>query len=250
MAFVAGVTVPDGTLFGPGEAFVKTWRVTNDGTCDWTGYRIVFADGEPMGTLEQSLPDLPAGETLDISVEMTAPGGVGDYVGRWRIESAGGANLGHLTCVISVSDGQPAGDEPIDEEPVVDEPEGDAPEVEEPEEGGLPDLIAIELVLDPNPQSPINDFSARWIVMNQGDAPAPASVSHFRLAGMGPIFTCDVPALVPTQAHACDSGHTLVTPQDPMNYGAWADADVGNAIAESDEGNNTASGVLEVRLHE
>ncbi|HGJ66308.1 TPA: hypothetical protein ENS27_13160, partial [bacterium] len=35
--FVADVTVPDGTSFAPGAAFIKTWRLKNIGTCTWTG---------------------------------------------------------------------------------------------------------------------------------------------------------------------------------------------------------------------
>jgi hypothetical protein len=35
-AFVADVTVPDGTNFAPGTTFVKTWRLKNNGSCTWT----------------------------------------------------------------------------------------------------------------------------------------------------------------------------------------------------------------------
>jgi hypothetical protein len=105
MQFVADVSVPDGTVFGPGEHFIKTWRIRNSGSCDWSAYHVVFADGEPMGTLDQAIPDTPAGEELDISIEMTAPGGAGNYTGRWRVQSPDGATLGNLTCVIVVQGG-------------------------------------------------------------------------------------------------------------------------------------------------
>lgn len=105
MQFVADVTVPDGTVFAPGESFTKTWRVRNSGSCDWTGYRLVFDSGEPMGTMEQVIADTPAGGTVEISVEMTAPGGAGRYRGYWRIESPDGANLGRVYCDIVVEGG-------------------------------------------------------------------------------------------------------------------------------------------------
>ena len=61
MHFVADVTVPDGTAFGPHEHFIKTWRIRNSGSCDWTDYHVVFDNGEPLGTLDQPIPDTPAG---------------------------------------------------------------------------------------------------------------------------------------------------------------------------------------------
>ncbi|HLO15367.1 MAG TPA: NBR1-Ig-like domain-containing protein, partial [Anaerolineales bacterium] len=35
-AFVADVSIPDGTLFSPGFQFTKVWRLKNVGTCTWT----------------------------------------------------------------------------------------------------------------------------------------------------------------------------------------------------------------------
>src|SRR5512138_2778546 len=35
MQFVADVTIPDGTVMTPNQAFTKTWRVKNVGTCAW-----------------------------------------------------------------------------------------------------------------------------------------------------------------------------------------------------------------------
>ncbi len=115
MQFVADVTVPDGTIFGLNTPFIKTWRLRNSGSCFWSGYHIVFSDGEPMGTLDQPIPDMPAGEEFDLSVEMTAPGGAGSYTGRWQVQSPDGAVLGTVTCVIQV-----VGDEALPVEPTED----------------------------------------------------------------------------------------------------------------------------------
>lgn len=132
MQFVADVTVPDGTTFAAGATFIKTWRLRNSGSCNWSGYRLVFDHGEPMGTPEQPIPDMPAGEEFDLSVEMTAPGGAGHYRGYWRIQSAGGANLGTVYCDIVVAGAEPVTEEPVTEEPVTEEPVTEEPVTEEP----------------------------------------------------------------------------------------------------------------------
>jgi hypothetical protein len=121
MTFVENVTVPEGTEFAPGEAFTATWRVRNDGDCDWTGYQVTFADGEPMGTMAQAIPDTPAGSEVDVSVEMTAPGGEGGYIGRWQVVSPDEVVLGHLTCSILVVGAAEAGGEAAAEEPEEEE---------------------------------------------------------------------------------------------------------------------------------
>src|SRR5512141_335890 len=34
-AFAGDMTIPDNSVIAPGAAFVKTWRLRNDGTCVW-----------------------------------------------------------------------------------------------------------------------------------------------------------------------------------------------------------------------
>jgi len=116
MQFLADVTVPDGTAFSPGERFTKIWRARNVGTCDWTGYRVVFVDGDSMGAVDGPLPITPAGQAVEVSFDMVALDQPGDYRGYWQIQSPDGANLGTLTCVITVDgDGGPAAEEPPQE---------------------------------------------------------------------------------------------------------------------------------------
>jgi len=119
MTFIEDVSIPDGYTVNANESFIKTWRIQNSGTCDWSGYMVAFESGEPMGTMEQEIPDTPAGETLDISIEMTAPGGSGNYSGRWEVRSSVDVSLGGLTCVITV----PSEEGSVEED--VEEPEGD-----------------------------------------------------------------------------------------------------------------------------
>lgn len=86
--FVSDITVPDGTVFAPGEKFVKTWRIRNIGSATWTkDYSFVFINGEGMGGQPLKLPsDIPSGTTVDISIEMTAPTDPGEYNGYWMFQ--------------------------------------------------------------------------------------------------------------------------------------------------------------------
>ncbi len=96
-AFVADVTVPDGTKFNPNTPFTKTWRLKNAGTCTWTtSYAAVFDSGAQMGAsspvnLTQSV--LP-GNMVDISIIMTAPATNGSYQGNWKLRNASGVIFG------------------------------------------------------------------------------------------------------------------------------------------------------------
>ncbi len=96
-AFVADVTIPDGSTLAPGQAFVKTWEIRNVGSCTWTtDYALIFAFGTPMGTA--SVVNLPAavasGVTADFSVNMVAPSTPGHYRSYWRFRNASGQQFG------------------------------------------------------------------------------------------------------------------------------------------------------------
>ncbi|MBI3738755.1 MAG: hypothetical protein HY258_06885, partial [Chloroflexi bacterium] len=95
--FVSDVTVPDGTAFSPGATFIKTWRLKNVGSCTWTtSYSLVFASGEQMGgPASVALPQSVApGQTVDISVTLTAPSAPGTYTGFWQFKNASGILFG------------------------------------------------------------------------------------------------------------------------------------------------------------
>jgi len=83
-------TIPDGTEYAPGTAFTKTWRFKNAGTCTWnTSYKILFKSGDQMGgPASKNFPNNVApGETVDLSVNLTAPATGGTYKGTWRAVS-------------------------------------------------------------------------------------------------------------------------------------------------------------------
>ncbi|HEY58008.1 MAG TPA: hypothetical protein G4O04_05675 [Anaerolineae bacterium] len=95
--FVADVTYPDGTAVEAGTTFVKTWRLKNVGSCAWTtGYTLIFDHGDRMGApVDVDFPHTVApGDTVDLSVELTAPGTAGTYKGHFRLRSDTGEVFG------------------------------------------------------------------------------------------------------------------------------------------------------------
>ena len=95
--FIANITIPTGTVLQPGAPFRKTWRVQNVGTCDWTmSYQFVFFSGEQMSApaLIQFPANVLAGQTVDISIDMTAPSIAGSYQGNWMFKNASGTLFG------------------------------------------------------------------------------------------------------------------------------------------------------------
>jgi hypothetical protein len=95
--FEKDVTVPDDTKFTAGSAFTKTWRLRNTGSCPWTtGYSLVFLKGDRMsGEKVNLLPKTVApGETVDISIDLTAPSEKGTYKGNWILQDTSGNQFG------------------------------------------------------------------------------------------------------------------------------------------------------------
>jgi len=96
-AFITDVTYPDGSNVGMGTAFTKTWRIKNIGTCTWTtSYALVFSSGEKFGANNfVSMPgNVGPGQTVDISVQLTAPNQGGRYKGYWMLRNASGTLFG------------------------------------------------------------------------------------------------------------------------------------------------------------
>ncbi len=81
----------------PGATFTKTWRLKNVGTCAWsTSYQLVYFSGEQMGAAASTAfpQNVAVGQTVDISVNMTAPSAAGSYRGFWMFKNASGALFG------------------------------------------------------------------------------------------------------------------------------------------------------------
>jgi hypothetical protein len=96
-SFIKDVTIPDGTKLSLGETFTKTWRLQNRGTCTWTpDYMLVFVSGDQMGgTTAVRLPaNVAPGQTVDVSVTLTAPDKRRNYVGYWMLRNPSGLTFG------------------------------------------------------------------------------------------------------------------------------------------------------------
>ena len=89
--FVTDVTVNDGSIMAPSQVFTKTWRLKNTGTCTWSGYSLVFDEGNSMsGAASTAIGTTPPGSSVDISISLTAPAAPGSYRGYWRVRNASG----------------------------------------------------------------------------------------------------------------------------------------------------------------
>lgn len=94
--FVVDVTIPDDTEVAPGEAFRKTWRVRNSGTCPWEpGTQLVYTAEDPLGGPPSvTVPPTTVGTMVDLSVDFEAPAAPGTYRSVWRLQSPAGELFG------------------------------------------------------------------------------------------------------------------------------------------------------------
>ncbi len=99
-AYLADVTVPDGTLVLPGAQFIKTWRLQNTGTCSWgpgSGLsNLGFVSGNPFGAPNVvPIPNsVPVGATTDLSIQMFAPAQGGVFTSNWKLRTDDGGLIG------------------------------------------------------------------------------------------------------------------------------------------------------------
>lgn len=93
-AYVDDLTIPDGTVFKPWEKFRKMWRLQNTGTCTWDEgfYFGAVSDNAPSIGRNQHpwrlrVPSdfIEPGETMDVAIDMFAPGDPGEYVAHWHM---------------------------------------------------------------------------------------------------------------------------------------------------------------------
>lgn len=95
--FVRDVNVPDGTTMTAGQEFTKTWEIRNSGTCTWDeNYTIIFSSGTQLAeeaVYDFTTEDIEPGETVQISIPMTAPATVGEYTSYWVMRNDLGQNF-------------------------------------------------------------------------------------------------------------------------------------------------------------
>ena len=95
-AFIADVTIPDGTTIAPGGAFVKTWAIKNTGTCTWGGgYGAILVGGQSFGAASpQPIPAAAPGNVINISINMVAPFTPGAANSVWQLQASNGIPFG------------------------------------------------------------------------------------------------------------------------------------------------------------
>lgn len=104
--YVADVTVPDGTKFKNSEAFTKTWKIRNDGSCNWPDdTTLVFVSGAKLAAPDSvKVGQVVSGTEVEVSVALTAPDQYGSYTGYWQLKSAQGNFGTPLSAVIAAGD--------------------------------------------------------------------------------------------------------------------------------------------------
>ena len=96
LSFVADVNVPDDTNMSPGQDFIKTWKVKNTGSCPWgEGYELVYAEyqDEMSGQAQPLTQVVQPGQAVEISVQFTAPDGIGEYLSAWQMSNPAGVTF-------------------------------------------------------------------------------------------------------------------------------------------------------------
>lgn len=102
--FVEDLTLPDGTVVGPGTVLDKRWSVQNAGSCDWgPDYRLVQIDNDGLtGPAEVAIYPARAGTAAVWQVELQAPMVPGEYSSRWQARAPDGSFFGDPVFVIVV----------------------------------------------------------------------------------------------------------------------------------------------------
>ena len=107
-SFITDVTIPDNTEIDAGDGFTKTWRLKNIGGCSWTpSYSLVFISGASMSgpAVQAMVGNVNPGQTVDVSVNLTAPAADGTYTGNWGLRNGAGVIFSHFYVQIVVDSG-------------------------------------------------------------------------------------------------------------------------------------------------
>ncbi len=95
---VIDVTYVDDTKVNADTSFIKTWRITNYGSCTWTsGYSLIFDSGDQMNSpasVQLTSGTVPPGNSVDVSVQLKAPHAKGTYQGNYRLKAPDGTIFG------------------------------------------------------------------------------------------------------------------------------------------------------------
>jgi hypothetical protein len=89
--FVSDVTIPDGSVFQPGQGFTKTWRLHNCGASRWPTTMGAVRVSGTFGPASFTVPSAAAGASVNVSAAMTAPTAAGHYMATYKLRSSTGA---------------------------------------------------------------------------------------------------------------------------------------------------------------
>jgi hypothetical protein len=139
-AFEADVNYADNSVVAAGNNFDKKWRLRNNGTCTWTsGYKVVFVSGDAMsgaGSVQLTNGTVPPGNSVTVSVNLTAPAAPGTYRGNYKLQASDGNMFGidpagsvfYVQIVVENANGDvPAGDDEANDGGGDDSPASNAP---------------------------------------------------------------------------------------------------------------------------
>jgi len=90
------VNIPDGTTMTPGQDFIKTWRVKNNGSCPWgAGYELAYAGyaNQMSGQFQPLEEVVQPGQEVELSVQFQAPDEAGEYVSAWQMSNPAGVTF-------------------------------------------------------------------------------------------------------------------------------------------------------------
>eukprot|EP00339_Tiarina_fusa_P013619 CAMPEP_0117016302 /NCGR_PEP_ID=MMETSP0472-20121206/12868_1 /TAXON_ID=693140 ORGANISM="Tiarina fusus, Strain LIS" /NCGR_SAMPLE_ID=MMETSP0472 /ASSEMBLY_ACC=CAM_ASM_000603 /LENGTH=422 /DNA_ID=CAMNT_0004720307 /DNA_START=6 /DNA_END=1274 /DNA_ORIENTATION=- len=158
--FVKDVTFEDGSVVAPGVVFRKIWRFTNTGAESWpVGTTLVAADTQEVASAPFALTSpVPFGQSIDVSLDISAPTVPGRYVTFFRLSApsfGGFSPFGHQVwadfTVEKIEDDVVVVDTPVEEpvpEPKVEatpEPKVEVPEPKAEEPVPEPEPVSAEL---------------------------------------------------------------------------------------------------------
>jgi hypothetical protein len=102
-AQVTDVSVPDGTQFKPGDAFVKVWRFLNSGNCPWEkNSKLIYQSGDKLGPDSVPMDAAEVGASVDVSMTMKAPQAFGAYKEVWAFQRPSGEAITTIDVSIAV----------------------------------------------------------------------------------------------------------------------------------------------------
>ncbi len=89
LAFVRDVNIPSGSVLQKSKDMTKTWKVENNGTCNWMyQYSLVLLSGDSFGASGTKLnKQVTPGNWTEISIQFTTPNKPGTYTSYWRLSN-------------------------------------------------------------------------------------------------------------------------------------------------------------------